>query len=382
LTTVIYRGPLERSRLGYLLEVAALAYGDVRLLWLAPHLRSPRFPEALRSFEGFVERSPFIREYHVLDGRSAALLPAIRKVRQLADSRNQPVIAVGFTALWYARSVARGPLVWCVNGIPEERLMGRAGLRSRLSVAALWKAARAGRRPDLVVSVSGPMADLIQNRCGSLPLFVAPNCVDRDVFTPALEGAATRLTYLGTGAPWQGLDHLARVWGQLALRRRGLRFRVVSRDPRARVLAGGVPAGSIEFRATDNPSEVARLLWDGDMGFLLRAPHIVNRVAFPTKFGEYVAAGVPVVATDERSEVGRMVLETGCGLVVHWEADPAETAEEILAFRQAEPAWSRARAGCTAAAELLDRRAWVQRMATALAELWLPSEGAVSAEER
>jgi glycosyltransferase involved in cell wall biosynthesis len=53
-----------------------------------------------------------------------------------------------------------------------------------------------------------------------------------------------------------------------------------------------------------------------DVGFLLREEHVLNRVASPTKFGEYLAAGVPVITTPYVGDVSSAVVRERIGTIV------------------------------------------------------------------
>jgi glycosyltransferase involved in cell wall biosynthesis len=372
IATVIYRGPLERSRLGYLLEASAHAFGDVVLLWLAPHIQTADFAKRLEGFELFLRRYPFVAASHVLDGRSTSIIQTIARIVRLVGMNRAPTVAIGFTGIWYARPVARGSLIWCVNGIPEERLLLRDSRMSRAYVSGLWRTTLTGRPPQLLVTVSEQMARLIADRHQGDTFFVAPNCVDLETFRPKKYVNPNYVTYLGTAAPWQSLGYLSRVWGALARKSPSLRFRVISRDPRSQVLGAEISPASIEFVATESPDVVARYLWEGSAGFLLRKPHIANRVAFPTKFGEYVAARVPVIATDVGWDVTRFIRKSRCGLVLDSQADPTEAAGLITSFLDAQRKDASARAGCKLAAELLDRRLWVERLSEEMRRVATP----------
>ena len=68
-----------------------------------------------------------------------------------------------------------------------------------------------------------------------------------------------------------------------------------------------------------------------DAGLLLRESHPVNRVSSPTKFGEYLAAGVPVIATEGISDFSRWISEHDVGITLgHEELARGEAASADL----------------------------------------------------
>lgn len=363
---IVYRGPFQGRRIRFLLEALDQLGAEQRLLWLNP---DPSWDDPSAFLTEFAAKRPGLVEAVAVDGRARAL-PAVRHhLSGLRQRRASLVLAIGFTSLPFARAVAPEHLVWCINGIPEERLLYRDTSQRRLAVKALWRGARLGRQPDATVTVSHPMASLVRERMGEMPTFVAPTVVDRSTFRPRPAGPGV-LTYIGSGAPWQDLPLLADIWSAMHRLDPSLRFRVVSRDDRAGVVRRALPAGVVETTSCDNPAAVAKQLRDSQLGFIVRRPHLVNEVSYPTKFGEYVAAGVGVITTDIGWDIGSLVQSTGCGLVLDVAARPERMAEKIACFLSGPDATSDAlTTACDNAAAALDREVYVKELATFLSGL-------------
>lgn len=357
MVTVLYRGGFQGRRLQFLLEVITRAHGDIELIWLHPNMSGET-----QWFEQWVRERPWVVDHAEVDGGLRALPSATRALRRRFRRRAQIVYAIGSMSLPYARALSPTALVWCINGIPEERLLYDRGPRSRAAVRAEWLVARAGRRPDLVVTVSDPMGKLISRRLPGVRWVKAPTCVELQTFRPSGQTNRSYLTYVGSGAPWQCLDLLGAVWQALHRIDPALRFRVVSRDDRSRVLLTGMSDSAVELHGTTSPTEIARMLWEAELGFLMRTPDIVNTASFPTKFGEYVAADVPVVSTDIGWEISSIIHETQCGLIVDWRADETVIARAVASFRARATADAAIRDGCRKAAAALDRAVWVEAL--------------------
>jgi glycosyltransferase involved in cell wall biosynthesis len=363
MTTVLYRGPFQGRRIRFLLDSLAAARTPIDLVWLNPsfdsHGERP-WIDRLRT-----ER-PFLGRVVELDGSWRGFPLTARALRHDVGSSGT-VLAIGFTALAYARLARPRHLLWAVNGIPEERLLYDSSVRGRALVWAMWQAARIGPRPDLTIVVSEPMGRLVERRLPGARWAKAPTSVDRDVFRPAASRAQvpTRLTmvYVGSGAPWQGVAVLAPVWEALHRRDPSVHFLVISRDERARELLRGIPASHGSMIAAESPAAVARSLAEAELAFLVRLPNVVNEASFPTKFGEYVASGVPVVTTDVGWDITGLIQRTGCGLLVDPAADPDAIAEEIQRFRTG-PAADRSAMldACTRAADELGREVWLRSL--------------------
>ncbi|MEE3328829.1 MAG: hypothetical protein VX252_15935, partial [Myxococcota bacterium] len=96
---------------------------------------------------------------------------------------------------------------------------------------------------------------------------------------------------------------------------------------------------------------------------LLREVHPVNQVSSPTKFGEYLASGVPVIATNGISDFSAWILEHEVGFTLdHGDlADGTAPGEEVSQFldaiKQDREAW---RSRCTRLCE--EKLNWTSRI--------------------
>jgi len=361
---LLYRGPFQTSRLSLLTDACARAFGHVSFVWLAPRPPSET-QRALVHSDITVHLG--LGDYRILDGRPTRMLRTIRALRKQDSAGAAPVIAVGFTALPYARSLQANPLVWSVNGIPEERLLLRNALSDRIRNSWTWRTAAAGRRPDLVVTVSRPMSELIAARVGGRRTVAVPTAVDSPSFAPPERSNRRYLTYLGSGAPWQDLGRVNRIWRSLHIRRKDLRFRVVSKDERTRALGEGIATEAIDFQRADSRRHLAQLLHEAVLGFALRSDHLVNRTSFPTKIGQYLAAGAPVVTTDMDWDPAILLRGSGaCVLVPPNSADDDVVSRVLDALAEVTTTPVEAERRCLVAAARLDRRRWAEALANLL----------------
>lgn len=352
---VVNRGHLGRSRLSFILEATAQAYGEIKLVWAAPQ---PLTAKRVGHLQTFLERIPGLSDFEiVVDSFQHGMMPT-RGLRSSVRG-DLPLVAVGFSCLPLLATAGRRATVFCPRGIPEEQLLHSASARIRLRVAGMWRLLRALPQPPLTVTVSRRMAELFQARTGWSRFEAVPLCVDRTIFKPAAGGV--RMVYQGTGAPWQGINHLAEVWGALGGLLPSVEFRVISRDPRTAPLIEAVGSDRCDTVTADYPQEVARALEDCRIGFVLRTNSLVNRVAFPIKVGEYLATGVSVVTTDLDWDVGDLIREADCGTLVPPDAGPVAIAQAVKKLHTQEIA--EAAHGCERGANALDRTRWMAHLA-------------------
>ncbi|MBN2089836.1 glycosyltransferase, partial [candidate division KSB1 bacterium] len=69
------------------------------------------------------------------------------------------------------------------------------------------------------------------------------------------------------------------------------------------------------------PEQVPMFLMAADIGLLIRQKHLINKVSLTVKFGEYLAAGLPVMVTASTGEAARLVMTYQCGTVIEDEND-------------------------------------------------------------
>lgn len=64
-------------------------------------------------------------------------------------------------------------------------------------------------------------------------------------------------------------------------------------------------------------AEVRHILTAADVGLLLRPPIFMNRWSQPTKLGEYLASGLPVIVEQGTGDVPELLEGSGAGITVH-----------------------------------------------------------------
>jgi glycosyltransferase involved in cell wall biosynthesis len=161
---------------------------------------------------------------------------------------------------------------------------------------------------------------------------VIPDAVDLDRFQPPHEAGPARLVYIGQLQEWKGVDVLIRALAALpevsALVVGGRRGEDPRRDAlEALALREGV-ADRIEWTGFLPQADIATRLRRGDVGVVPTRGHEGQDVAAsPLKLFEYMAAGLPVVASDMPSL--RDVIRSGENGVLFREGDPEALAQQV-----------------------------------------------------
>ena len=271
--------------------------------------------------------------------------------------------------------------LWSTAGMRHASLLGVPGLlevnaplveeqaRHRQLVdrdGALTRAGAVFRLARSVLCVSEPVASWVREVAPGARTVVLPNGVDPARFTPGPEppGPFT-VGFVGTLKPWHGVDVLVRAVALLD----EVRLRVIGDGPEREALerlavrllgahradfVGAVHPGQL-------PAELARL-------HVAAAPYPVADTYFsPLKVFEYLAAGLPVVAS--RSGQLSQVLTDGVDGLLTPAGDVVALAEAIAGLRS-EPVL-RVRLG-RAARHTAQRHTWEAVVDASLASAGLP----------
>ena len=182
------------------------------------------------------------------------------------------------------------------------------------------------------------------------PITVIPCCVDFSHFPLATQDAreAVRqrlgieddepvLAYLGSLGSWYMRDEMLDFFKVYASRFKPARFLFVTPDApqpiRAAAFARGIdPDRLIVLSATRE--EVPELMSGADLGIFLIKPVFSKTASSPTKMGEMLALGLPIVTNAGVGDVEEMVGAMGCGVAIrHFSPESYAKALDELALQ-------------------------------------------------
>ena len=160
-----------------------------------------------------------------------------------------------------------------------------------------------------------------------VPIEVIPTCVDLGRFARRPERAGgPHAVWSGSIGTWYRFDLAARLARALSLP-----LTVVTRQVGlARELLSGYPASVRSVAPEDVPSQ----LFAGDIGLCLISSSFSKIASAPTRFAEYLAAGMPVVATPSVGDLESLIVNHRVGVVLRGEDDRsvADAAARVLAL--------------------------------------------------
>ncbi len=219
----------------------------------------------------------------------------------------------------------------CHGAVPEEVRLKRPGLSRLLYPVLKFLERRCIALADGLVLPSEGFRDHVSGSFepGRKQVVVLPNRIERSRFgTASGERRTVReelgledrfvIVYSGNAAPYQEPRLMAESFRRVHLADERAFFLCFSSAVEifSELLhEARLPASSYRVMRVDH-SDVPRYLQAGDLALMLRRDSTVNRVSFPTKFGEYLACGVPVLTTPWAGDCSALVEDLGVGIVV------------------------------------------------------------------
>lgn len=212
---------------------------------------------------------------------------------------------------------------WLKLGLIEEQAKGGLRFRLRKRVESMH-----ARRFVNRIVVSGPMGDFIADEYGPprAEEFILPCLVDLERFPRLSENEGLRgklelqdkfvVAYTGTAAPWQCAHEMVTFFSMLLKEMPHAFLWIFTPDIKPfENLLDGLPndCWRVEFRPHH---QLASVLPAADVACLLRRRDIVNRVASPLKFAEYLACGLPVMIGPEVGGYSKLVRDKRLGCVI------------------------------------------------------------------
>jgi glycosyltransferase involved in cell wall biosynthesis len=236
---------------------------------------------------------------------------------------------VPYLCAWPAAVFRKIPVLFDFRGFLAEEYadagLWRAESCKFRAVKVLEK--RMAQSSSAVVVLTQPAAEYFRRNYGIAAdrISVIPCCVDLERFRPAPEtsqhapGRPLKIVYSGSTTGRYRLAEMFRFLDWIRDARPGSQMTVLTSGNIAQVEAEagklGFPDDVVRVRSVQ-PEEVPRELAHHDLGLILIAGTLGPAAASPTKIGEYLACGLPVVAEEAIGDAAEILLKSGAGCLI------------------------------------------------------------------
>ena len=231
-----------------------------------------------------------------------------------------------------AKTHTKAKVIFDVHGaFPEEAEMSGSD-SSRVKRLLEWEK-EALNTADLRIFVSSRMERFFRAKYGlsDHPYVFIPCCVYNEKFQMSGEIRLSKraqlgikekfvFLYLGTLSVWQCPEAMFSLFAQFYQKRPDSLFYLILPHfdhEKAISFLKKYKLPSKSYMVAEVPHmEVGSVIGIADAGLLLRKSHPVNYVSSPTKFGEYLAAGVPVISTEDIGDTSDLIKNEKVGLII------------------------------------------------------------------
>ncbi|MBF0329903.1 MAG: glycosyltransferase [Nitrospirae bacterium] len=127
------------------------------------------------------------------------------------------------------------------------------------------------------------------------------------------------LCYLGGLSSWQCVGQTIKLVAELKKRKSNIHFLLITPDDTSAYDSELLKIGNPDLDYTIlslSAEDVPRMLSAADAGLLLRALSPINYVASPTKCGEYLSSGVPVITTKHAGDATWIIKKELAGYIL------------------------------------------------------------------
>jgi glycosyltransferase involved in cell wall biosynthesis len=255
-----------------------------------------------------------------------------------------------------------------------------------------WALRRADRVVVLTHAAKRVMPDIPGVQLPLPPIDVIPTCADLDRFQPVVDKIALRqelglpadrriLVYQGSIGTWYMLPEMVAFVRQAKDRWPDLLWLVLSPKEHDRIRAACTAAAlseGVDYRIEALPHrEMPRWVAAGDAALFFIKPSYSKLSSCPTKFGECLACGLPVVANTGVGDVGETLAthRVGPAVSAFSPADYERALDELESFWADPQTPHRCRQAAEADFALAEARERYDRLYRLLAETGLPAAG-------
>jgi glycosyltransferase involved in cell wall biosynthesis len=262
--------------------------------------------------------------YDIVVGAAYIIGLVMRHGIQVVHARSHVPLVMALVA----GRVRRTHMIFDLRGLMAEEYVDGGVWKEQSRLVSLVKSCeRAGlRRADQVIVLSERLRQqlLAEQLVEAGRLEVIPCCTNLSLYPPATDWPSPpttppRLVYAGSTSGLYQLEEMVRFFAILRETKPEFSFHVLTNGARSRVTQAfdhaGVPQSSFCVTSVA-ASEVPAHLSQCHVGISFRRPTASQIAASPTKIGEYLAAGIPVVSNRGIGDVDRILAENRAGVLV------------------------------------------------------------------
>lgn len=175
-----------------------------------------------------------------------------------------------------------------------------------------------------VIYVSDAMKEYYENKYGVKTKSIVVPCLSEFANTKIenVERIPNSFVYIGGLSVWQCFDEILKLYAKIRTYKSVFHIITLNTEAaRKKVIDIIGDDKNIEIYGITDRTQIPGTLNKFEYGFLIRKNDVVNQVAAPIKFLEYLSCGVNVIMTDAVPSYAKLVKENNVGTVVDMNAE-------------------------------------------------------------
>ena len=173
------------------------------------------------------------------------------------------------------------------------------------------------RKADSIHTVSNKFENYLIDNYGSREITVVPCCIKNNYLKSFEQKTTVKFVYVGGMAAWQKFDVILDVYKTMSNEMTNTSLTVITLDQEeANRILKSKNLTDVEVKSMSQ-EEVTKDLRNYDFGFLLRDDVLLNNVASPIKFVEYISQGVIPIVSKGIGDYADLVEKEDIGLLIN-----------------------------------------------------------------
>lgn len=175
-----------------------------------------------------------------------------------------------------------------------------------------------------VIYVSDAMKEYYENKYGVRTKSIVVPCLSEFANSKVenVERIPNSFVYIGGLSVWQCFDEILKLYAKIRTDKSVFHIITLNTEAaRKKVIEIVDDDKNIEIYGITDRTQIPATLNKFEYGFLIRKNDVVNQVAAPIKFLEYLSCGVNVIMTDAVPSYAKLVEDTNVGTVVDMNAE-------------------------------------------------------------
>lgn len=175
-----------------------------------------------------------------------------------------------------------------------------------------------------VIYVSDAMKEYYENKYGVRTKSIVVPCLSEFANSKVenVERIHNSFVYIGGLSVWQCFDEILKLYAKIRTDKSVFHIITLNTEAaRKKVIEIVGDDKNIEIYGITDRTQIPATLNKFEYGFLIRKNDVVNQVAAPIKFLEYLSCGVNVIMTDAVPSYAKLIEETNVGTVVDMNAE-------------------------------------------------------------